>query len=352
MVATTAKRPMFGGLIRKVVVGSVAFFVLVQAGWWASDRLPGWMQWWRIRAAATDLRSPATTTFGPAIRVLGHAQPRSLPWLVEAARDADADIRFRALQAIDTPLAIHPEAVPILIAGLDDPSSSVQSLAILLVGSAGPEARAAAPRLVEMTKDERPHVRLEAARALRRVNPAAEATYRPIFLAFLTDPDPTHYTDRTSFAAELADQGPAARDEAIQALRSMLTDAPRQGSRQQAIQCLGRIGSPARAALPDLARVLGDDDDLAARCFAVEALAAIEGADSGRTHATLEDLSHRGLLPLDFLIPVEKFLELGLTDESELPLARDFLDQIGREYQRLDLEADRDRTTPPTSPAP
>lgn len=344
------RRPL-GRLIPVVIAAAIAVFGLVQVGWWLAGRLPAWQDARRLERAGADLRSTDAQARGLAIRTLGFAQPRSLPYLVVAAGDPDPDLRMRALQAIGTPMTIDPGAVPTLIAKLDDPVPAVRSLAVLLVARAGPAARGAVGRLGALTRDDDPYFRLEAARALRRVAPAAEATYRTVFLARLTDPDPARDPDRTTFAAELAEIGPEARAEAIAALRAMLADSARRETRRQAIQCLGRIGPPARAAAPALAAALGDDD-LVARCYAVAALAAIEGGDAGRTKDTLADLADRELLPADMALPVTKLLELGLTDGSDIPLAREFLDQAAEEYRRLEVEAQRAQAQPADPAAP
>ena len=327
------KPKMFGSLTRRVVIGSVVTLVLVQVGWWASDQLPDWMQGWRIRRAATALRSPVTTIYGPAIRTLGYAQPRSLPWLAEASQDPDPQIRFRAFEAIGTPLSIPPEAAPLLIAGLDDPIPSVQSTAIVLVGQVGPDARQASNRLTQLTTHKQAYMRQIAAQALRLVNPGAEAVYRPVFLALLTDPDPTHSLDRTRYLAEIAAQGPAAVDEAIVALLAMLETAPAHESRWQALQCLAKIGPAARTAVPALTRALGDDRDPAGRCLAAQALYAVEGVDNGRVRATLRDLHDRSLLPADLDARVATLLGLGLTDGSDLPQALMLLKRADQELQ-------------------
>ena len=350
-MTTTTTRRICGSLTRRVLIGSIVTLIVVPVGWWAADRLPGWRDARRLRAAATALRGTDAHTRGEAIRTLGFAQPRSLPLLVEAATDPDPEVRLAALQAIGSPSAIEPEVIPTLVAGLDDPDPSVRSMALLLVARAGPAATTATGRLVELTRDDDRYFRREAARALRRVDPAAESAYRPVLMALLTDPNPTHDPDRTAYAAEVADLGPAARGEAIAALLAILKDSPDPRSRRQAIQGLGRIGAPAFAAVPALNEALVNDADLAGRCFAVDALLAIEGRDGGRTRATLEDLSDRELLPPDLVLHVEKLLELNLTDPADLALARETLDQVACEYQRLEFEAQQAKPSA-ASPAP
>lgn len=142
----------------------------------------------------------------------------------------------------------HPDAVPILIAGLKEKTPYLRVNAISALGGIGAEAKAAVPALAEALKDEKGFVGLAAAEALGNIGPEAKAAV-PALLEALKD------RGRMRVAAAEALWRINKHPAAVPALVASVQD-PTDYADYIANSALRRIGAEAKAAAPALAEAL------------------------------------------------------------------------------------------------
>jgi HEAT repeat protein len=232
--------------------------------------------------------------------------------LVGLAADPEESVRMEVMSNLGS-LGVEraTETLPILIAGLRDPSASVRGNAAGALGGLGSgdgvEAPDAIPLLVGLTKDSNATVRGAAAFALGHVGASAEDAV-PALAGLLQDPDPetrAYAVDSLKQAgeeivlalpsliealnavapvvrrssAELIALGGARSKGAVDALVARLAD-PVATVRVWSAYALRSIGPDAATAVPRLAQMVGSDPDPKARVEAARALAAF-GALAG-----------------------------------------------------------------------
>ena len=96
----------------------------------------------------------------------------AVPALIDALKDEDAQVRWRAAEALG---AIRQASVPALMTALKDEQAEVRWRAADALGMMGSAAKDAVPSLVEALHDESWLVRERAAHALGEIGPEAEA---------------------------------------------------------------------------------------------------------------------------------------------------------------------------------
>ncbi|MHC4399851.1 MAG: HEAT repeat domain-containing protein [Planctomycetota bacterium] len=168
-------------------------------------------------------RAWAAGALGP----LGPLAAPALPKLRKMLRDEDVHARIEAAAALWQITGDSDAALPVLIEELNDPYEDVRRGAAHALSSMGPDAETAAPALLRLLQDDQPHVRIAAAEALWKVSPGHDAVVPA--LTGLLDEGVFQYNDPSAAALALAE-----------------------------------IGSPAKAAVPELRKVLAttDWDDL------------------------------------------------------------------------------------------
>jgi HEAT repeat protein len=244
-------------------------------------------------------------------------------------------------------------AVATLESGLGDTSSSVRIEAALALGRIGPDAAAAAPRLIRLSREPHEAVRCQAAQALGEIGDQDGATVAALvdllqdasaavkvsaaralgalrtaaapsvqaLVPLLQDHDESV---RTAAAEAIAQVGPldhattdnlsdglvsadnvvraqtadalgtigAAAEEAAPALVKATTD-DNDRVRASAVEALGKIGEPAAAiAVPGLVRALRDRDNWVS-ALAAEALGQMGDSADGAIPALVRSLSHK-----------------------------------------------------------
>jgi HEAT repeat protein len=174
-----------------------------------------------------------------ALAELGPAARSALEMLRTRLKDSDPATRLSAaiaLYAIDSKTADN-EAVPALIAGL---------------------------------KDTNAEIRLAASEALKQIGPAAKAAV-PVLLADLKMPGGSY----AQYAATL-DTVAKIGEPSVVALATILREAPLDPALARAVvECLGKIGPPAKAAVPVLVDILRDHRNVLLHRFVVAALGKI-----------------------------------------------------------------------------
>jgi HEAT repeat protein len=145
-------------------------------------------------------------------------------------------------------------AVPILQKALEQQSSQVKEVAVLLLGSIGPGARDAVPTLLRIVKEDDFALRLLSAEALVRIVPDAEETRQAlsVMLRSKVDPEPTR--------AALMLLSVGDRSAAMSVLRRMNW---KNDLNCWVLRALGKLGPRAASLLPALKQALGNcKDDL------------------------------------------------------------------------------------------
>ena len=115
------------------------------------------------REASPDVRFALSRSFGK----IGPAASAAIPVLAETLRDENAEVRVQAAHAL---VDIGVESVPAAIAALEDDKPQVRYLAIRILGSFGPKAKAAAPALAEAAEDSDERISQVAIAALDAIN--------------------------------------------------------------------------------------------------------------------------------------------------------------------------------------
>lgn len=145
--------------------------------------------------------------------------------------------------------------VPPLVAALREDDARVRADAADELRWLGKEARSAVPDLETAMKDQQPAVRIRAAAALDTIDPGNRAAYASL-IALANDPS----APRRKAVEALGDMGADAR-ESIPLLKLLLADKD-VALRTAAVESLGLIGPDAGDAVADLTHLL-DDKDLA-----------------------------------------------------------------------------------------
>jgi HEAT repeat protein len=185
-----------------------------------------------------------------AISALGSMGPDATPKLVKLYREGKHGQESWAANAFAKQGPIAATAVPALMENLQAERAGKTARAAWVLGYLGAPARVSVPRLIELTRDTDPQVRVRAAEAAWRLDWQTNAVL-PVMVAELRDwsKDPNalrgntedeHSQSRQAVAAEvLGEIGPAAR-EAIPLLQLMLQSSF-DSQREPAAEALKRI---------------------------------------------------------------------------------------------------------------
>jgi HEAT repeat protein len=225
----------------------------------ATDAVPDLIVLLERQQAPTGLRSQAAFALGR----IGEPVGDIVKSLSAALKDDKMEVRQQAAEALSWIGPPARPAVPALIAALKDDESKVvrkacQALSFIGDGSA-------VPALLATFQGDRAEVVAEAGRALWRLGPKAEQVV-PALLPMAQGP-----IDKSAHPrALLASFGPRA----VLVLEKALRDEKAE-RREAAAEVLGRIGPPARTAVPALIAALKDKSSTVALTAAM-ALAQID----------------------------------------------------------------------------
>lgn len=244
--------------------GEAAAHVLGLIGSPASAAVPDLIAVLERQQAPAAFRGEAAFALGR----IGEPVGDIVPVLIAALKDRKVEVRRQAADALGWIGPPAREAVPALIAVLKDEEAKVAKRACQALSFIG-DARAAPP-LLEIVRSDREELHAEAGQALWRLGAKAEQIL-PSLLSLAHG-----LKDKTAPArALLASFGPRAVPILVKTLRD---DEP--ARRETAAEVLGRIGPPARLAVPDLLAALQDKSPTVA-LLAAGALAEIDPTRAG-----------------------------------------------------------------------
>jgi HEAT repeat protein len=277
---------------------------------------PTWRQSWQMRAYASELKGPSPLFARRAAEKLAQAGPVAIPWLTDAARDADSGVRSLAFSTLGYTRPPSKAAVEALIAGLRDDDARARREAADALGRLGPDAAMAADALAVALGDGDSGVRLRSARALWRIGGKASELAPPALLSLVAQTTVTSPPVRLDAIDAIVKMGGVTEARALAALTS-LTEDDAAAVRREVIECLERLGPRARGAIPALERALGDEDRVV-RCLAALALSAIEGWEKGRARALLKGMVDDPALSPGMQKPVRWVIDSALVNGSEI----------------------------------
>lgn len=238
----------------------------------ASHAVPELLAVLNRRDAPTALRSQAALALGR----IGSNLENTVPSLIAALTDSNHEVREQAAEALAWTGSAAWAAVPALTAALKDEESSVAIKACQTLSFIGDPK--SAPSLLAAFQSERPEAADEAGRALWRLGPKADAVV-PALLSLAQGPP-----EKSARARELlASLGP----HIVPVLVNALGDGEA-ARREAAADVLGRIGPPARAAVPAILAALKDKSSAVA-LMAAMALAQIDSTRGGAAVKVLTD---------------------------------------------------------------
>ena len=208
--------------------------------------------------------------------------------LTDLAKADDESLRSVAVEALGRIRwqGIFPQQLSMLEAALVDKSANVRMVAMEKLGELGAAASHAKPLLLTATKDPHPYVRLAAANALARVDPASIGAAIDVVAQELNSTDDELRNDAFDVLPSygqpvvarllqvLNSKDDATRISAIVAIESIgrgafdavpelvkLLDDPNTDVRNEALRALDSIGPAAPAAVPELINLLNSTDD-------------------------------------------------------------------------------------------
>ncbi len=182
---------------------------------------------------------------------MGPAAKEAVPALVAALKDEA--VASRAAIALTQ---IGAAAVPALGKALKDPDQSVRLQAARVLGNLGPAAREALPDLVDALSGANGPVRALAARAVGRIGAPARPTV-PHLLVLLKDPD---QRAREAAVRALIRIGPVAVENVVPALAKAVQNDDDAAVRRLAAGALGEYGPDAKGAVTALTHALDDEE--------------------------------------------------------------------------------------------
>ncbi len=194
---------------------------------------------------------------------LGKIGTAVLPQVLAASEDKRANVRASVAWILGEFPIEAKRTVPVLIALLRDKETSVRRKAAWSLGRIGPEAKAAIPALVEALKDpdmgpEIKDVRVSggAAFALGRIGRKAKAAV-PALIKAIKSGDPNSQALRINALVRIA---PNDKD-VFETLIQLLKQREDLGTRADAANALGFVGSKAKDAVPMLIDLLNVSDE-------------------------------------------------------------------------------------------
>lgn len=257
--------------------------------------------------------------------------------LVSALEGSNNEVSWRAARALGAIGEGASSAVEPLQKALQSKDTKLRAYSAFALGRIGQDAISATDGLIETAFDSDPMVRRSSIRALQRIDPPFEKTM-PLIMRILDTGDMSVIMPALNSLAQegeravprliralsrkqarywaclaLSEMGPAAAA-AVPELQKVLVDEQDPDTRLQALVAIGEIGDAANAAVPTILGLLEKEEFSNVRYAAVFALGKIGGTDASRT-ALRESLDSDD----EFLRTVSAWaLARGNPDDKEL----------------------------------
>jgi HEAT repeat protein len=280
---------------REVVVTALKYEVLGLApgqGKWIQRQLEHWAtyeaissgrlmrgkEWpvWRIKASfktqTNMIELVQESLMGKTSFIVGDGagDPEDVPALVKALQHEEARIRLEAAEDLGL---IGPQAADAVEALLklarQDADPLVRIEAARAIARIDPKNETALPILVEALKDRAGKVRKKAAELIGHLGSAARAAV-PDLVKATKDSDPTVSWGAVDALGQIGPDAEAAVPTLLEALKDP-------GTRGAAVDALGQVGRKAQAAIPDLEKIL-EGDEVTLRWAAAASLVRIGGS--------------------------------------------------------------------------
>ncbi len=201
-------------------------------------------------------REQDDTVIDALVKAVAHAKEAAVPGLIDLALTTTGDARQMAFASLARIGAAARPAVPALIELLTDKDEEARTYAVVVLGRIGPGARAAVPALLKLQRST-PGARRHVIDALAAIGEAPDEALGAV-LKGLKDPD---VAVRFAAVRACAAFGPKAKA-AVPDLIRLLDDEVNAGdvSPRPVVYALGKVGPDAKAAVPKLLPLLKDDD--------------------------------------------------------------------------------------------
>ena len=203
-----------------------------------------------MKTMLSDADSRNQVLAADALGRMGPAAEEAVPDLVQLLTVENEDVRSHASNAL---AGIGEVAVPSLISALKQPEPAMRTAATDVLGAIGPAAKEAIPALANLLGDQEQEVSRHAALALGRIGPAAVpelievARWRGRYATDMAS---------TAFATLKADT--ATVRELVKLMGNIKEDP---AVRAFAAKALGNMPDKARGQMPELIRLLGDENN-------------------------------------------------------------------------------------------
>jgi len=205
-----------------------------------------------VAALVADLSGADAAKKLAAVDTLGEFGPAAksaLPALVKTLGDASPEIRWHAARAIGSLGPMAKEAVEPLTKNLKDPDPKVRGYSAFALGEIGAASKPAAAELANLLTDPSADIRRAAITALTEIRPGPQVML-PILSKLLQDSDRSVVLPALHSLAEMGEAG-------VPSLVVALSDPK---ARYWACLALAEVGPPAKAAIPELSKLLKEAD--------------------------------------------------------------------------------------------
>ncbi len=180
---------------------------------------------------------------------LGSASAPAIPKLAAALMDKSPEVRWRAARAVAEIASGSTTLSSSLMAGLKNPEPLVRAYSAQALGRLGDNRTEVAEALAPLLTDKEPRVRRAAIRTIRQLKLPRSVSI-PLFVKTLDSADPN---DAIAAVQTLAEAGAEAMPFLLDALKQ-----PR--AAYWASVAISEVGPPAKAAVPDLIKMLSSDE--------------------------------------------------------------------------------------------